>query len=121
MPGAAALEKAKEQSSAFRAFLCVGDAPGLSPSGFPFGHREQGPGFLFAWENRSSVWARTWKEPRACVAGQRCKPGARLAHRRWAGLFLLIFRIFLFGFCLSNFFSFVAQAATGLYFLPKRK
>ena len=31
LPGAAALEKAKEQSSAFRAFLCVGDAPELSP------------------------------------------------------------------------------------------
>ena len=38
-----------------------------------------------------------------------------------ARLFPLIFRLFLFGFCLSNFFSFVAQAATGLYFLPKRK
>ena len=29
--------------------------------------------------------------------------------------------LFLFGFYLSKFFSFVAQAATGLYFLPKRK
>ena len=38
-----------------------------------------------------------------------------------ARLFSLIFRLFLPDFCLSNLFSFVAQAATGLYFLPKRK
>ena len=37
------------------------------------------------------------------------------------GFSLLFFRPFLTDFCLSNFFSFVAQAATGLYFLPKRK
>ena len=35
--------------------------------------------------------------------------------------FSLIFCLFLPNFCLSNFFSLVAQAATGLYFLPKRK
>ena len=34
---------------------------------------------------------------------------------------LLFFCPFLPNFFLSNFFSFVAQAATGLYFLPKRK
>ena len=39
-------EKPKEQSSAFRAFLCVGDAPGLSPGGFPPGRREQEPGLF---------------------------------------------------------------------------
>ena len=38
-----------------------------------------------------------------------------------ARLFSLIFRLFLPDFCLSNLFSLVAQAATGLYFLPKRK
>ena len=37
------------------------------------------------------------------------------------GLFFFIFRLFLPHFCLSKIFSFVAQAATGLYFLPKRK
>ena len=37
------------------------------------------------------------------------------------GLFFFIFRYFLPHFCLSKIFSFVAQAATGLYFLPKRK
>ena len=36
-------------------------------------------------------------------------------------LLSLIFCPFLPNFFLSNFFSFVAQAATGLYFLPKRK
>ena len=35
--------------------------------------------------------------------------------------FSLIFRLFLPNFFLSKFFSLVAQAATGLYFLPKRK
>ncbi len=35
--------------------------------------------------------------------------------------FSFVFCLFLFGCCLSKFFSFVAQAATGLYFLPKRK
>ena len=33
----------------------------------------------------------------------------------------LVFHLFLPHFCLSKFFSLVAQAATGLYFLPKRK
>ena len=37
------------------------------------------------------------------------------------GFFLLFFHLFLPDFFLSKFFSFVAQAATGLYFLPKRK
>ena len=45
------------------------------------GRREQKPGFLPARENRSSAWACTQKEPRACAAGQRNKPGARLARR----------------------------------------
>ena len=48
----------------------------------------------------------------ACVAGV-CLPSARL--------FALVFSLFLPNFFLSKFFSFVAQAATGLYFLPKRK
>ena len=76
----------RSRAPAFRAFLCVGDAPGLLPGGFPPGRREQEVGFLPARENRSSAWACTQKEPRACVAGQRCKPGARLAHRRCAGV-----------------------------------
>ena len=38
-----------------------------------------------------------------------------------ARVFSLIFHLFLPDFCLSNLFSLVAQAATGLYFLPKRK
>ena len=46
-----------------------------------------------------------------------CLPVLRCLHAH----FSLIFRLFLFGFCLSKFFSLVAQAATGLYFLPKRK
>ena len=37
------------------------------------------------------------------------------------GFLSLVFCPFLPNFFLSNFFSFVAQAATGLYFLPKRK
>ena len=37
------------------------------------------------------------------------------------GFPLLFFHLFLPNFFLSNLFSFVAQAATGLYFLPKRK
>ena len=41
-----------------------------------------GAGFFPARENRSSAWAHTWKQPRACAAGCRHKPGARLAHRR---------------------------------------
>ena len=40
-----------------------------------------GAGFLPARENRSSAWACTQKEPRACAAGRRHKPGARLARR----------------------------------------
>ena len=39
----------------------------------------------------------------------------------FARLFSLVFRLFLPDFFLSKLFSFVAQAATGLYFLPKRK
>ena len=65
--------KAKEQSSAFRAFLCVGDAPELFP----------------ARENRSSARARTRKEPRACAAQMQtqtrcasCPPQVRVRARR---------------------------------------
>ena len=43
----------------------MGDAPELFPR----------PG------NRSRAWARTRKQPRACAAGRRHKPGARLARR----------------------------------------
>ena len=35
-----------------------------------------GAGFLPARENRSPVWASSQKEPRACAAGQKHKPGA---------------------------------------------
>ena len=49
--------------------------------GFPSGRREQGPGFRSAWENKSSARAHTRKQPRACEAGRRHKPGARLARR----------------------------------------
>ena len=41
-------------------------------------------GFLPARENRSSAWACTRKEPRACETGQSQKQGARLARRRRA-------------------------------------
>ena len=44
-----------------------------------------GAGFFPAQENRSSALACTQKEPRACAAGQRNKPGARLARRSRAG------------------------------------
>ena len=54
------------------------------------------------------VWAFT---PVACLSVLCCV----------RGLFFFIFRLFLPHFCLSKIFSFVAQAATGLYFLPKRK
>ena len=57
---------------------------GLSPGGFPPGRREQEAGFLFAWENRSSAWAHTRKEPRACETQERKRHGARLARRRRA-------------------------------------
>ena len=46
-----------------------------------------------------------------------CLPVLRCSH----GFSPLFFCPFLPNFFLSNFFSFVAQAATGLYFLPKRK
>ena len=36
----------RSRAPAFRAFLCVGDAPGLLPGGFPPGRREQEVGFL---------------------------------------------------------------------------
>ena len=52
-----------------------------------------------------------------CFVSAVCLPVLRCLHAH----FSLIFRLFLFGFCLSKFFSLVAQAATGLYFLPKRK
>ena len=46
-----------------------------------------------------------------------CLPVLRCLHAH----FSLIFRLFLFGCCLSNFFSFVAQAATGISLLvPSR-
>ncbi len=86
--GVAALKKAKEQSSAFQAFLCVGER--VAPTIYIFmevwrgllpGRREQEVGFLPARENRSPVWARTRNQPRACEAGQKHKPGARLARR----------------------------------------
>ncbi len=41
-----------------------------------------GVGFLPARENRSSAWARTRKQPRACETRGRKRHGARLAHRR---------------------------------------
>ena len=71
---------------------------------------------------RSRAWARSRKEPRACAAGRRQKHGARLAHRRCArrrrggvqGFFLLSFAFSCLAFCLSKFFSLVAQAATGI-------
>ena len=86
--------KAKEQSSAFRAFSVRGGTfgptfcvfmevwRGLSPGGFSPRRREQEAGLLPARENRSRAWARTWKEPRACEARGRKRQGARIAHRR---------------------------------------
>ena len=56
---------------------------------------------------RSRAQARSRKQPRACETRRRKRHGARLAHRRCrsraqargcAGLFPLIFRLFLFGF-----------------------
>ena len=41
-------------------------------------------GFLPARGNRSSAWAHTRNQPRACETGQRNKHGARLARRRRA-------------------------------------
>ena len=73
--------KAKEQSSAFRVFLCVGDAPGLLPGGFPPGRREQEPGLFPVRENRSPAWAHARKESRACEEWRRKRQGARLARR----------------------------------------
>ena len=85
-------EKPKEQSSAFRALLCVGDAPGLSPCP---GKQEPGAGphpertacvrgsnadtntvrdlpgaaaRLARRRRRSPAWACTRKKPRACAA-----------------------------------------------------
>ena len=52
-----------------------------------------------------------------CFVSAVCLPVLRCLH----GFSLLFFCPFLPNFFLSNFFSFVAQAATGLYFLPKRK
>ena len=81
------------------------------------------------------LFCRLYADFCACLSGLRCRcpPCALCAQFRlvlavclpvpcWLHAhFSLIFCLFLFGFCLSNFFSFVAQAATGLYFLPKRK
>ena len=87
------LEKPKEQSSAFQAFLCVGGTFGptfyvfmevlfgLLPGGFPPGRREQGPGLLLVRENRSATRACTWNQPRACETWGRKRHGARLARR----------------------------------------
>ena len=60
----------------------------------------------------------------ASALGLACAAGACLLEmcpRFLAPHFSFIFCLFLPNFFLSNFFSFVAQAATGLYFLPKRK
>ena len=62
----------------------------------------------------------THSETAACVRGwaqaqTRCATCPAQPRVR-ARLFPLIFRLFLFGFCLSKFFSFVAQAATGTPF-----
>src|SRR5699024_9515295 len=57
---------------------------GLSHGRLPPGRRKQEAGFFPARENRSPAWACTRKQPRACAAGQRHKPGARIAHRRCA-------------------------------------
>ena len=56
----------RSRAPAFRAFLCVGDAPGLLPGGFPPGRREQEVGFLPARENRSPALG-LHPEPAACV------------------------------------------------------
>ena len=74
-----------------------------------------------------------WLGP-ACVAAACCLPAVRFVCAfsscfgclfarsvLCARVFSLIFHLFLPDFCLSNLFSLVAQAATGLYFLPKRK
>ena len=61
-------EKPKEQSSAFRAFLCVGDVPGLSSGGFP--SRPQGTGVrLFPCLGKQKLSAGPHPEPAACVRG----------------------------------------------------
>ena len=74
----------RSRAPAFRAFLCVGDAPGLLPGGFPPGRREQEVGFLPARENRSHAWACPRNQPRACETRGRKRHGARIAHRRCA-------------------------------------
>ena len=59
---------------------------GFLPGRFSPSQREQELSFLPARENRSRARARTRKEPRACEARGRKRQGARLAHRRCAGV-----------------------------------
>ena len=132
LPTAGAPEKPKEQSSSFSGVSvrwgCAGAfarrvssrPQGTGGGRFPCpGKQEPGEGptpgknrVRARFKCRHKHGARLVRRSRA-----NCSPQARGC----AGLFPLIFRLFLFGFCLSIFFSFVAQAATGLYFLPKRK
>ena len=74
--GAAALEKPRSKAQLFGRFCALGMRRDLRPAGF-----------LSARGNRSSAWAHTRNQPRACETGQRNKHGARLARRRrgWQG------------------------------------
>ena len=89
LPGAAALEKAKEQSSAFRAFLCVGDAPGLSPcpgkQELSAGtHPERTACVRGSNADTNTVRVLPTAGARACETRGRKRHSARLARRRRA-------------------------------------
>ena len=83
-------EKPRSKAPAFRAFLCVGDAPGLLPGGFLPGRREQEVGVFPARENRSPAKG-PHLEKTACVRGSNADTNtvrdlsgaaARIARRR---------------------------------------
>ena len=54
---------------------------GLLSGRFPSGHREQGLGFFPARENRSSAWACTRNQPRACETRGRSRQGEPLCRQ----------------------------------------
>ena len=85
------LEKPRSRAQLFKRFCALGTRRSFFP----------------ARENRSRAWARTRKQPRACAAGRRHKPGARLARRSRAcvrGCFLLSFAFSCLAFASQNSF-----------------
>ena len=69
-------------------------------------HRSPARGY----SKESAACVRGWGQPQTRCANCPAQPRGR------AGLFPLIFRLFLFGFCCAKVFSFVAHAATGTPF-----